>query len=167
MCLCLSLISTCHEMLTIVFLSQSLLFHAGLVLIHRPSLTDKAKMGDLAIRRCRESATIIVRLLHRYLEIYGNRKDSASMDFMIPYSAFTASVVHMVLLLGPDATIYRSSLRALKTIVKVLWMMLPSSEYTKTVYKELQDLALHWNISPANSYQFWQVEEIVSTLRSQ
>jgi hypothetical protein len=143
---------------------KSMAFHAGLVLIHRPSLADKAKMADLAIRRCRESATIIVRLIHKYLEIYGDPKKNASIDFMIPYSAFTASVVHMVMLLDPDAITYRSSLRVLKTVVKALWTMLPSSEYTYTVYKELQDLALHWNISPANSYQFWQVEQTVLTL---
>ena len=134
-------------------------FHAALVLLHRPSLTGNGKPADLAKQQCRDSAATITRLLQVYQELYHGKL----MDVMVVHAAFTAALVHMVMLLSPDVSIYRSSIRSLKLTVRALIRMTLVSSYAETVYFELRQFAVQWNISPANSDSFWQMSVQLTT----
>lgn len=77
------------------------------------------------------------------------------MDPMVIHAAFTASLVHLVLLLYPDIVTYRSSLRALRSTTRILSTFSETSPYAAAVLVDLQQLATKWSISPANSPKFW------------
>lgn len=118
-------------------------FHAALVLLHRPSLTGSGEGAEMAKQQCHNSAAAITRLLQVYQDLYNDKR----IDVMVVHAAFTAALVHMVLLLSPDGTTYRSSVRSLRLTVRALARMIPVSNYAKTVYGELQRLAAQWNTS--------------------
>jgi hypothetical protein len=74
---------------------------------------------------------------------------------MVIHSAFTAALVHLVLFEHPQIATYHACFRGLKTIVSFLKWVNPSVKYARMVLEDIKDFALTWNISPANSRQFW------------
>ncbi|KAH8667706.1 hypothetical protein BGZ61DRAFT_311964, partial [Ilyonectria robusta] len=133
------------------FLSFHIGFHAGLILLHRTSLNEVGRGAELSNQRCRESAATITTLLKSY---YGHFKESVA-DPMVLHAAFTAALVHLVLLLDPDIVTYRSSLKALRSTTRILSEFSHTSPYAANILTDLQEFATRWSILPANSPKFW------------
>lgn len=131
-------------------MTDSMCFHAGLILLHRVSLCDEGAAA-LANQRCRESAAAITTLLKSYNDHFG----CSTADPMVIHAAFTAALIHMVLLLYPDTVTFRASLTALRSISRILARFASFSPYATLVLADLQEFAVKWAISPANSPVFW------------
>ncbi|KAE9569160.1 hypothetical protein CGMCC3_g14755 [Colletotrichum fructicola] len=61
---------------------------------------------------------------------------------MVIHAAFTAALVHLVLLDHPEVSSYHKIIRALRSTVKSLAWMIPKSEYAKEVYTDLKHFAM-------------------------
>lgn len=123
-----------------------------MILLHRPSLKQTSAESELANNRCLESASTITTLLKTYRERFSN----SIADFMVIHAAFTAALVHLVLLDHPEISSYHKTIRALRSTMTSLAWMTPKSEYAKEVYADLKHFAMSWSIKPANSPMFWE-----------
>ncbi|KAK1700192.1 fungal-specific transcription factor domain-containing protein [Colletotrichum godetiae] len=134
------------------FMSLHLCYHAGMILLHRPSFQFDGEQDRLANSPCLESAYAISGLLKAYREQFSN----LVVDFMVLHAAFTGALVHMIMLEHPAVASYHKSMRALRAIIDFLGWVIPHSQYARSIHQDLQNFASTWSIKPINSAIFWE-----------
>ncbi|KAK1634567.1 hypothetical protein BDP81DRAFT_492378, partial [Colletotrichum phormii] len=124
------------------FISLHLCYHAGMILLHRPSFQVDGEQDRLANSPCLESAYAISGLLKAYRKQFSN----LVVDFMVLHAAFTGALVHMIMLEHSAVASYHKSMRALRAIVEFLGWVIPHSQYARSIHQDLQTFASTWSI---------------------
>ncbi|KAJ5698492.1 Zn 2cys6 transcription factor [Penicillium macrosclerotiorum] len=135
------------------FYPYSMTFLNGVILLHRPDLRKGDFERNMANQHCRDAAFQITAILKTLTQTFGH----SIPDSMVVYSTLSAGLIHMIALQSTDASFYRRSLRALKSIISTLAQMMPHIGYAKVAYDDLRSFAMKWSLSPANSPAFWSI----------